>query len=119
VWIRPGFGFRLEAELAQTNEDAGKIMDNLHLDMCSNLHGSVAVSGLTVPTPWFGFALLYCTKEFRQRGFRLNEKPWRFLKATGYFKAIESSERLAEKRSVYSRTTSLACVSVRSPRKTG
>jgi hypothetical protein len=50
VWIRPGFGFRLEAELAQTNEDTGKIMDDLHLDMCSNLHGSVPVPGLAVPT---------------------------------------------------------------------
>jgi hypothetical protein len=30
-------------------------MDDLHLDMCSNLHGSVPVSGLAVPTSWFGF----------------------------------------------------------------
>ena len=37
VLNRPGFGFRLEAELAQTNEDAGKIMDDFHLGMCSNL----------------------------------------------------------------------------------
>jgi hypothetical protein len=41
------------------------------------------------------------------------------FKPPGDFKASESSEGLAEQRSLYSRTTSFACLLVRSPKKTG
>ena len=66
--------------MRQTNEDTGKIMDDLHLDMCSHLHGSVPVSGLAVPISWSDFARSYRTNDFRGPGFRLSEKRWRFFK---------------------------------------
>jgi hypothetical protein len=48
MWL--GFACGLGVQLGQATENAGKIRDDLHLDMRSNLRGSVPDSGLAVPT---------------------------------------------------------------------